>query len=283
MFRRPTDLLKGYTQISSLPTIYTRLNEAISNPRTSMSDIGEIVRDDPGLTTRLLRLVNSAFYGFPSKIETISRALVIVGVRQLRDLALATSIMSLFKGIPEQLVSMESFWRHSIACGVAAKILATYRRDTNVERFFVAGMVHDIGRLIINTKVPDQARQALLRCKFKRELLYMAEREVIGFDHAAVGGALLKAWNLPASLEEVVVYHHNPSEARRFPLETAVIHVANIIAHVMQFGSSGERFVPPLDGKAWETIGLSTSILSPALDQLERQVTNVAQTILQDA
>ena len=283
MFRRPTDLLKGYTQISSLPTIYTRLNEAISNPRTSMSDIGEIVRDDPGLTTRLLRLVNSAFYGFPSKIETISRALVIVGVRQLRDLALATSIMSLFKGIPEQLVSMESFWRHSIACGVAAKILATYRRDTNVERFFVAGMVHDIGRLIINTKVPDQARQALLRCKFQRALLYMAEREVIGFDHAAVGGALLKAWNLPASLEEVVVYHHNPSEARRFPLETAVIHVANIIAHVMQFGSSGERFVPPLDGKAWETIGLSTSILSPALDQLERQGTNVAQTILQDA
>ena len=282
MFRKPADLMKGYTQISSLSTIYARLNEAMNNPRSSMSHLAQIIKDDPGLTARLLRLVNSAFYGFPSKIETITRAIVIVGMQQLRDLAMATSIVNLFTGIPEHLVSMESFWRHSIACGVAARILATYRRETNVERFFVAGMLHDIGRVIINTKIPDKARKALLRCKFNSELLYVAEREVIGFDHAAVGHALLQTWNLPDSLREVVAYHHNPSEARRFPMETAIIHVADIIAHAMQLGSSGEHFVPPVDGKAWETIGLPTSILSPTLDQLERQGNDAIQTILGD-
>lgn len=282
MFRDPSDLLKGYTRVSSLSMIYTRLNEAINNPHESMSNIGQIIRDDPGLTARLLRLVNSAFYGFPSKVETITRALVVVGLQQLRDLALATSIVNLFKGIPEDLVSMESFWQHSIACGVAARILATYRRETNIERFFVAGIVHDIGRLIINTRIPDQARETLLRCKSNGELLYMAEREVIGFDHAAVGHALLQNWNLPPSLVEVVTYHHNPCEARRFPMETAIIHVADIIANAMRFGSSGERFVPPLDGKAWESIELPTSILSPTLDQLDRQATDAIRVILPD-
>ncbi len=283
MIHKPSDLLKGHTQISSLSTIYTRLNEAINNPGASMSDIGQIITDDPGLTARLLRLVNSAFFGFPSKIETIARAIVIVGVQQLRDLAMATSIVNVFKGTPEHLVSMESFWRHSIACGVAARIIATYRRETNTERFLVAGMLHDVGRLIINMKIADQAREALLRSKSDGGLLYTAEREVIGFDHAAVGHALLVAWNLPASLQEAVGYHHNPCGAQRFPMETAIVHLADIIAHATQFGTSGERFVPPLDGKAWEIMGLPTSILSPTLDQLERQGNDVIQMILGDA
>ncbi|NVM21181.1 MAG: HDOD domain-containing protein [Desulfobacterales bacterium] len=282
MLREPGDLLDGWTQISSLSIVQSRLNEEINNPRASMSNIGQIIGDDPGLTARLLRLVNSAFFGFPSKIETITRAIVIVGLQQLRDLAMATSVVNLFKGIPKHLVSMESFWQHSIACGVAARILAAYRRETNIERLFVAGMLHDIGRLIINTKVPDQARKALLRSKFNGELLYIAEREVIGFDHAAVGHALLKAWNLPPSLQEVVAYHHNPQAARRFPTETSIVHVADIIVHTMQFGTSGERFVPPLDGSAWESIGLSTSVLSPILDQVDRQANDVVQTILPD-
>ena len=283
MLCKPSDLLIGYPEVASLPTIYNRLNEAINSPHTSMAELGRIIKDDPGLTARLLRLVNSPFYGFPSKIETISRALVIVGVQQVRDLALATAVVNLFRGIPEHMVSMESFWRHSIACGVAAKILATFRREANVERYFVAGILHDIGRLIINIRIPDKARDALSRSESEGELFYQAEHQVIGFDHAAVGSALLQAWNLPPSLEEVVAYHHNPEGARQFPIETAIVHVADILAHAMQLGNSGERFVPPLDEQAWDNIGLSTSVLSPTLDQLERQFTDVVDTILKAA
>ena len=280
MISRPEDLLKGLVQLSSLPVIYTKINEAVNNPRSSMQDISNIISDDPGLTSRLLQIVNSAFYGFPSKIETVGRALFIVGTQQIRDLALATSIVSLFKGIPEELVNMESFWRHSVACGLAAKLLATYRRcEMNVERYFAAGIIHDIGRLVIYKKIPETAQKIILRCKANKELLYIVEKEVIGFDHANVGSVLARYWNLPPSLEEVVAYHHSPRDAKRYPIETSVVHVADIIVHAMQFGSSGEQYIPPLDRKALELIGIPPSVLSPMLDQLWREVNDVVQTL----
>lgn len=280
MFDRPEDLLKGMVQLSSLPAVYTKINEAVNNPRSSMQDISAIISDDPGLTSRLLQLVNSAFYGFPSKIETVSRALFIVGTQQIRDLALATSIMSLFKGIPESLVNMESFWRHSVACGIAAKILATYRRcEMNVERFFAAGIIHDIGRLVIYKRIPETAQEMIQRCKTNKELLYIVEKEVMGFNHSNVGRVLVRYWNLPPSLEDVVAYHHSPKDAKRYPIETSVVHVADIIVHAMQYGNSGEMYVPPLDKKALELIGVPSSVLSPTLDQLDKEVNDVVQTL----
>jgi len=282
MVHNPDDLLRGYIEVSSLPMIYYKINEAINNPRYSMADISKIISDDPGLTVRLLRLVNSAFYGFPSKIETITQALVIIGTNQLRDLALATSIVSLFEGIPKDLVSMESFWRHSIACGIAAKTLATYRNETNIERFLIAGMLHDIGRLIFYKKVSNQAREALLRSKNSKALLFLTEQEVMGFDHASLGRRLLEVWNLPLSLGEAVAFHHKPHQATRYPIEAAIVHVADIIVNALQWGSSGEYYVPPLNEKAWERIGLSTSILSTALDSMNQQMDEITHSLLQD-
>jgi putative nucleotidyltransferase with HDIG domain len=282
MFHNPDDLLRGYVEVSSLPMIYYKINEAISNPRSSMADISKIISDDPGLTVRLLRIVNSAFYGFPSKIETITQALVIIGTNQLRDLALATSIMNLFEGIPKDLVSMESFWRHSIACGIAAKTLATYRNETNIERFLVAGMLHDIGRLILYKKASDQAREALLRSQNSKTLLFLMEQEVMGFDHASLGRRLLEVWNLPPSLGEAVAFHHKPHQTTRYPVEAAIVHVADIIVNALRWGSSGEYYVPPLEEKAWELIGLSTGILSSALESMNQQMDEITHSILQD-
>lgn len=278
----PRDLLKGYVEISSLPAVQVRLNEAINNPKKSMSDIAKIIREDAGLTARLLRIVNSAFYSFPSKVETISQAVTIVGTQQLGALSLATSVMNLFKGIPGDFVSMDSFWRHSVACGVAARTLATFRREPNAERLFVAGMLHDVGRLVLYTKIPDQAREALLHSNSGDRLLYEAELEMLGFTHAVVGGLLLQTWRLPASLEEVVMFHHNPRAAMRFPVETSLIHVADIIAHVMQYGGSGERFVPPIDEEAWDRLGLPETILPSTLDLVERQFEDAMLTMGSD-
>lgn len=282
MVHNPDDLLRGYVEVSSLPMIYHKINEAINNPHSSMADISKIISDDPGLTVRLLRLVNSAFYGFPSKIETITQALVIIGTNQLRDLALATSIVSLFEGIPKDLVSMESFWRHSIGCGIAAKTLATYRNETNIERFLVAGMLHDIGRLILYKKASDQAREVLLRSKNSKTLLFLMEQEMMGFDHASLGQRLLEVWDLPLSLGEAVAFHHKPHQTTRYPAEAAIVHVADIIVNALQWGSSGEYYVPPLEEKAWELMGLSTSILSGALDSMYQQMDEITHSILQD-
>ena len=280
MIQDPRDLFKSYGEVASLPVIYHRINMTINNPRTSMEDIGKIIREDPGLTVRLLRLVNSAFYGFPSKIQTVTQALVLIGTRQLCDLALATTMITIFQGIPKDLVDMESFWRHSIACGVAAKILATYRREANIERFFVSGMIHDIGRLILYRKNGGQAREILLQSESKGALLVRVEQEVLGFDHATLGAMLLQWWNLPSGIVEAVACHHRPHDAWLYPVEAAAVHVADLLANALQRGSSGERFVPPLDAKAWDVLGLSTNILSPALDHLEQQLDEMVHSIL---
>jgi len=260
--------------VSSLPTVYLRLNEAVNDPHGSNRDIAHVLSEDPGLTARLLHIVNSAFYGFPSKIDTITRAVTVIGTKQLRDLALATSVIEMFDGMADDVVSMESFWQHSIACGVTARILATYRRENNVERFFVAGLLHDIGRLIMFMKIPELCQQALQESETSNTLLYEAEYKILGFDHANVGGLLLRQWQLPESTTNAVAYHHKPCHPRldgAHHFDASLIHVADIIANSMQLGSSGERYVPPLNQDAWQKLGLPESILSPTIKQLEHQ------------
>ncbi len=276
----PQDLLRGYLEVSSLPMIYYRIDEVISRPNTSMADIGKIVGQDPGLTVRLLRLANSAFYHFPTKIETITQALVVIGTQQLRELVLATSIVNLFQGIPKDLVNMESFWRHSIACGLAARMMATYRHEANVERYLIAGMVHDVGRLIMYKKIGDLSRSALIHSRTSGKPLYLAEKEVIGFDHGQIGRLLLQSWNLPQSLEEAVAFHHRPNLADHFPMEAATVHLADIMVNALQWGTSGAHLVPPLESSAWDLLGLPPNVLPSLLKDLRGQVNEVVHSIL---
>ncbi len=266
--------------VASLPMIFVRINEAVNSPRSSMGEIARVISEDAGLSARLLRLANSAFYSFPSKIETITHALTIIGTRQMRDLALATSVMTVFKNIPKELLDMESFWRHSIACGVTARVLATHRRESNIERYFVAGVLHDIGRLMLCQNMPEMVEQALVRCRESSELLIDVEEDLIGIDHATLGGALLRQWKLPSSLEEMVTYHHRPMTAARFPNGVALMHLADVVTHVAQLGNSGERFIPPLNHDAWTRLGLATSSLSLVMDQVEQQYDSAVQIIL---
>jgi putative nucleotidyltransferase with HDIG domain len=281
--RRASDLLKGVVSVASLPGVYLRLSSVVSDPRSSAADVGRVIAEDPGLTARLLKLVNSAMYGFPSRIETVSHAISIVGTAQLQDLALATSVIKLFASMPQELVTMESFWRHSVACGVAARALATRRREVNVERFFVAGLLHDIGRPIMYMQVPAESRAAVTRSRETGEPLYLVEHELLGFDHTHVGHALLDQWKLPPSLREAVAQHHYPDRATRFPVETAVVHVADLIANGLRFGTSGEPGIPPLHQKSWEAIGVPATMLADVFREVEEHYETAVQVMALDA
>ncbi len=280
---RASDLLKGVTSVSSLPGVYLRLSSVVADPRSSSADVGRVIAEDPGLTARLLKLVNSAMYGFPSRIETVSHAISIVGTTQLQDLALATSVIRLFASMPQELVTMESFWRHSVACGVAARALASRRREVNVERFFVAGLLHDIGRPIMYMQVPEVARAAMTRSRETGEPLYVVEHALLGFDHSHVGHALLDQWKLPPSLREAVAQHHFPERASRFPVETAVVHVADLIVNALRFGSSGEPGIPPLHQKSWDAIGVPATVLDDVIGEVEEHYEAAVQVMALDA
>ncbi len=254
----PQDLMGEEDEIVySMPTIYIELQKALSDPNKTFQELGDIISFDTALSARLLKIVNSPFYGFPSKVDTISHAISIIGRAQLTDLALATLVIYQFEGIPNKMFNMEKFWRHSVACGVAARSIADFRGEKNAERFYLAGILHDIGRLVLYKKEPDLSRDAFNRSKERQENIYLSEKELIGFDHAAVGQELLKAWKLPPRLVEAVGCHHQPQNAKEFPIDAAIIHTADYIVHVMDMGSNAEFSEPQLYPKSWEIIGLN--------------------------
>ncbi len=268
---RPTELVRGSVRVASPPLIYQRLMEVINHPRGGAGDVADIIREDTGLTARLLRTVNSALYSLPRRIDTVTQAVMVVGTSQVRDLALATSVVSLFRNVPGDLVDMDSFWRHSLACGVAARTLAAMRREENVEHFFVAGVLHDIGKLVLFMEVGDRIRAVLEEARAGGQLMHEVERRVLGFDHGQVGDALLDHWNMPGSLQEAVRFHHAPARAGRYPVEAAAVHVGDILANALRIGSSGECFVPPLVPEAWDALGIDVQLLPSIVQEVERQ------------
>lgn len=272
MSRRPSDLVAAANAVASPPLVYDRLVQVINHPRSGSVDIAKVIGEDQGLTGRLLRVVNSAFFAFPRPVGSVAQAVTVVGTGQIRDLALATSVMSMFEGIPSELVDLETFWYHSLACGVASRTIAARRGENNVERFFVAGILHDIGHLILYMEAAEEATRALVMARDEARPLAQCEREVLGFDHAEVGRALLEQWNFPAAFREAVGYHHRPAQARRYPVEAAAVHVAEVMCHALEWGRSGERRVPPFDAGAWDTLGLDVETLPLLLAETERQL-----------
>jgi putative nucleotidyltransferase with HDIG domain len=278
--RKLEDLIRGAVEVGTVQTMYQRLVQVMDHPLSSATDVGKIIAEDPGLTARLLRLVNSPIYGFPSRIDTVSQAISIVGMTQLRDLAIGTAFIKLFANVPSHLADMDSFWRHSIACGLAARQLAGQRREANVERFFVAGLLHDIGRPILFTKAPAEAAQALGVARQTGQLLFVLEQEAFGFHHGAVGAALLERWRLPSMLVDAAAWHHTPRLASKFPVEAALVHVADLIANGLQLGTSGEPNVPTFEAAAWESLGIPASGLPNLFKQVELQFVHAVNAIM---
>jgi HD-like signal output (HDOD) protein len=200
----------------------------------------------------------------------------------VRDLVASTTIIEYFKDVSSEWVSMSSFWEHSLACGIAARILAGYRRNWNPEQSFAAGLMHDLGRIILFMKKPAEIAEVFRRSQVHREPLYLTERKVIGYDHAELGGILLECWNFPASLVNAVRYHHDPSKAGQDSADAGLVHLGDVIAHGMEFGSSGERHMPPCDSQVRSKLGLGTEILRSSMKEIDRQFADVVEMFLHD-
>jgi len=273
------ELLSDVSSVPSLPLLYSRLDETINHPRSSIADIAKVLSEDQGLAARILKLANSPLFGYFSKIDTITQAVTIIGIQQVRDLALAISVMGLFKGLPEDLITMESFWRHSIGAALASRVLATSQRESNLERFFVAGILHDIGRLVLLIQLPDLCREMIETSRGERRSLYEIEREQLGYDHGDVGGALLRRWKLPIRVAEPVEYHHRCNRSEQFPRESAVLHCADLLTHALGLGGSGDHPVPPLIAGSWERLGISPFQLPLIVSQIDSQLDEITSTL----
>jgi HD-like signal output (HDOD) protein len=264
--------------LPEIPAVVFELNEVIANPMSSAENIAEVVNRSPSLTALLLKIVNSSFYGFPSKIDKVSHAVTLIGTREISGLALGISILSIFKNIPKEIIDMYSFLRHSLACGILARVLAAHLNVPQTEQLFVSGLLHDLGRLILYIYFPKESHNIINRSRNRFKLLYKEEKDYLGCDHAQVGSQLMKQWKLPVALENNVLYHHRPSDAQQ-PLPAAIVNLADVIVNSLGIGGSGERFIPPLDYAAWKNLELPTSCFEKVIGQATHQF-KALETIL---
>ena len=267
MTMNAVELVKGIAKLASLPEVCVRVNEMVDDPRSSAAEIGKVISRDTALTAQLLRMANSAFYNFPSKVDTISRAVTVVGERELRYLVLALSAVRTFSQIPVELINMASFWRHNVYCGVVARLVAGQCHVLHSERLFVAGLMHDVGMLVMMNRVPELERQALAESESGEKEQYQAENELFGFDHAEVGGILMRQWNIPEALCESVACHHDISKAENAKLDAAIIHIANVITNRAELETGYEGPVPQVDPQAWEVTGLNEDVMNVVADE----------------
>ena len=277
------DLQKIIAGIDDLPTIprtVLKISELVNDPQSSAKDIARIITDDPVLTARLLKLVNSSFYGFPQRISTVTNAIVLLGFDAIRSLLLTTSVFDLFADRNKQLKQdQEKFWDHSLGCAVGAKVIGNYLRHDKIEELFVSGLLHDIGKIVQMQYLPEEFAKVAAAINKSNILMITAEEEVLGYSHAEIGQLLADKWNLPVKLEQVIAHHHKPTAAGSFVLEASIIHLADILCRALNMGDGGDNKIPPLDKTAWELLKLKTDSFEAIMATLQDEYKDISNFI----
>ncbi|MBK9119605.1 MAG: HDOD domain-containing protein [Phycisphaerales bacterium] len=226
------------TEINSLPEITTKIVEVVEDPRATAHDMHEIVRTDPALAAKILKVVNSAFYGLPSQIASLDRAILMLGLSAVKNIALAASLSRMFnvEMVSEQFAARD-LWRHSVAVAVCARLLAVAGKAPQVDEAFVAGLVHDLGLVAVQQMFPQKMREATEICFNEPRNFRDVESALVGADHQAFGAALARKWKFPPVLQAAIGCHHDPHEAPPEFLRLAqTIHIADRLCGFGKFG-----------------------------------------------
>ncbi len=240
----------------SLPDIYWRLKEILDTHDYSLQDISQLIVYDPGLTARMLRIVNSAYFGFATKIDTVSHAVSILGVQQIQDLILTTSIADALGDYECEHLDVKQFWLRSVYRALAARDLAGECKLIDSERMFVAGLLSGIGHLIMYQSVPILAQRAQREADESGKPLYLVEQEVMGFDHARVAAMLMQNWKLSESHVAVIKNHLELDPAADYFLEASIVHISALIGNAFAENLPLDEVLVRADNRAWDATGL---------------------------
>ncbi|MCK4965919.1 HDOD domain-containing protein [bacterium] len=243
-----------------LPTVVAKLIEMIDDPRTNARSLGKLISTDQSLTARVLKLANSSYYGFPRRISTINLALVVLGFDMLKNLCISVSMRQWFSDKEGEVnFDMSRFWEHSIACGTAAKMVARECGYMISGEVFVAGLLHDIGKLVLKQYIKPEFKKIIEVVEDENILFIEAEEKVLGINHAAIGSLLAERWNLPSHLVNAIAYHHNPEDAENNYLHASLVHFANYLVRYSKIGFSGDDRIPKFDTNVAKNLKLKTN------------------------
>jgi putative nucleotidyltransferase with HDIG domain len=254
--------------LPTLPSVIHKLNSLSENEKSSVQEMAKIVSSDQVLSARILRLANSPSYGF-YRVSTISNAMILLGVNVVKSLALSSSIFAIMEK------DSVSLWEHSLGVGVASNLIARKLGLPECEEIATAGLLHDIGKVIIKLKCKE-AEERILKLVIDRQVYILeAERELIDTDHAEVGGWLSKSWFLPDKFSEPIAFHHDVAKSENHRVKTAVVHIADALIKASGFGNSGDKYVPPIQKIAWDILKLNQQTLAELVEEIEDKLVEV--------
>lgn len=243
------DIANLATELVAFSPVALKLCDLIDDKTSSANSISEVISQDPVLTTKLLKLANSPFCGFSQDIGGIDEAVSRIGTTEVFHMALSVSASETFDGIPETLITMNDFWSHSVLCAYAAQELAQTFKLKKTGVIYAAGLLHDIGQLILFANRPDESTKVLERCVGNYDELDQCsvEREVFGFTHAEIGKELARMWHFPEMLQETIANHHQPHLSKKYSRESLIINMSNILAVLIEVQSHDLNDAPYMD------------------------------------
>jgi HD-like signal output (HDOD) protein len=276
----PQKIIARIDDLPTLPRTVLKITELVNDPKSSAKDLSRVITDDQVLTARLLKLVNSSFYGFPQRISTVTNAIVLLGFDAIRSLLLTTSVFDLFAGrSKKKKQDQEKFWDHSLGCAVGAKVIGNYLRHDKIEELFVSGLLHDIGKIVEMLFLPNEFAEVVATTNKENSLMIAAENKILGYNHAEIGRLLAAKWNLPVKLEQVIAHHHQPNLAGSFIMEASIVHLADIFCRALNMGFGGDHKIPPLDPTAWETLKIKTGALERIMETMQAEYRDISSFI----
>jgi len=247
-------LIDRVEKLPALPHVISLALRKIDDPRSSITDIARALSGDEGLVANILKLANSAYYGFPRRVVSVTEAIVILGLNTLKSL-IYTTLAKDFLGKEVKGYSLDKgeLWRHSIACAIICREIARKRRLGDIEAFFVAGLLHDIGKIVLDEYLQPEYDEVVKRISESLEPFNVIEKELLGFDHQEAGGLLAKRWNLPEFLISAISNHHEPE--KMVAVSSKVVHVGDSITLMMGYGVGIDGLMYSLSGSILEELG----------------------------
>ncbi len=262
-------LIRESKSLPTLPGVITKLSALEADPKSTSQEIARIIAADQILSAKVLRLVNSPFYGFSRRVSTVSNALILLGISVIKSLIMSSSI---FEMMEKTLLGL---WEHSLATAVAANLIANRLELSDKEEISTAALLHDIGKVVIKVHLKEDYERLLVSAGEKRQLSFEAEREMLGIDHAEVGKWLAESWYLPEKLIEPIACHHDLEKSVTHRTATAVVHFADILIRARGFGTSINELVPTLHPLAIAVLRLDDMDLDALLVDLDDRLVEV--------
>lgn len=272
------DVVKNLDDLPSLPAVVMELLNSIDQEEVDIAVLAKKVSHDQALTAKTLRLANSSLFGLQVKVTTIQQAITFLGFQSTRNLITAAAVTGCFADKLCPGFDHRSFWRHSIATAACAKVLARHVRF-NQDYAFTAGLLHDIGRLVLVSSFPELYAQVIAYQKEHDTYALEAERAVIGIDHVEAGLALAEHWNFSDTMRLAIAGHHEPEKPGAGFLAT-IIHVADAVVHALDLVQKPDSMVPPVSTVAWQALNLSEDACLHLFRETELQYEEIAMVLL---